>query len=51
MRHERLTLVVPEDRAAARPTESSAVTERPDPAIVLLRLAAADDGATPDDAA
>jgi hypothetical protein len=52
MRHERLKLVVPEDRAAAtRPTGLSAVTEGPDPGILLLRLAEADDGALPDDAA
>jgi hypothetical protein len=54
MRHDRLRLVAPEDRAAAateRSTELSAVTARPDSGIARLRLPEADEGAPPDDAA
>jgi hypothetical protein len=54
MRHNRLRLVVPENRAATNTDDStglSAVTARPDSGIPRLRLVEADEGAPPDDAA
>ena len=54
MRHNRLKLVVPENRASTTsdgPTGLSAATARPDSGIRRLRLVEAYDGAPPDDAA
>jgi hypothetical protein len=54
MRRDRLKLVVPENRAATTsdgPTDSSAMTEKPDSSIRRLRLVESDDGAPPEDAA
>ena len=54
MRHNRLKLVVPENGAATTtdgPTELSVVPTCPDSGMRRLRLADADEGGPPDDAA
>ena len=54
MRHNRLRLVVPENRAQATidgPTELSAVPTTSDSGVRRLRVMDTDEGASPDDAA
>jgi len=54
MRHDRLKLVVPEDRAnagTAGTTDRPEQSATPDPGVRRLRVVDADEGPPPDDAA